>query len=172
MIRYALAPGEPELDPYQYWSKRDPSWHFVMSRLRGVHPDDVDRVIDKAVDDLLDSNIPLSQGTKQYIKEDRHARADPKRRERNRDRALAFGIVSQLGWLVELLRDADFKDAKTRAEEYLAVLWRAIVRQDRNRSRFSSGPALAAWLRHHRDPTKITPKMSCQRGPSEHSGES
>jgi dethiobiotin synthase len=64
------------------------------------------------------------------------------------------------------------KDAKTRAAEYLAVLWRKIVQQDRGRWRFSSGPALAAWLRRHRDPTKHPPKMSCQRGPSEHSDES
>ncbi len=63
LIRYALAPGEPGIDLDQYWRKRDPSWHFVMARLRGVHPNDVDRVIDEAVDDLLDSPIPLSQHT-------------------------------------------------------------------------------------------------------------
>ena len=71
LIRYALAPGEPGIDLDEYWRKRDPSWHFVMARLSGVHPDDVDRVIDEAVDDLLDSNIPLSQDTRQFIKADR-----------------------------------------------------------------------------------------------------
>jgi hypothetical protein len=181
LIRYALAPGEPGIDPDQYWRKRDPSWHFVMARLRGVPPDDIDRVIDKAVDDLLDSNIPPSQGTKQFIKADRQKARDPKRRERDRDRALALTIAGQLDSLTELLafgpggalrafpRDSGFKDARTRAAEYLAVLWRKIVQEDRGRSRFSSGPALAAWLRRHRDPTENTPKMSCQRERSEHS---
>ena len=133
-------------------------------------------MIDKAVDDLLDSDIPLSQGTRQYIKEDRHARADPKRREHERDRALALLPVSLIGSRLLACRrsccdDAGFKDAKTRAAEYLAGHWRKIVQQDRGRSRFSSGPALTAWLRRHRDPTKNTPKMSCQRGRSEHSDE-
>jgi hypothetical protein len=176
LIRYALAPGDPGIDLDQYWRKRDPSWHFVMGRLHGVHPDDIDRVVDEAVDDLLDSNIPLSQGTRQFIKEDRQQARDPKRRERDRDRALALAIAGQLDWLTELLafgpgRDAGFKDARTRAAEYLAVHWRKIVQEDRGRSRFSSGPALAAWLRRHRDPTENTPKMSCRRACSEYSDE-
>jgi hypothetical protein len=176
LIRYALAPGEPGIDLDQYWRGRGSSWHFVMARLRGVHSDDIDRVIDEAVDDLLDSNIPLSQGTRRFIKEDRQQARDPKRRESNRDRALAFAIAGQLDSLTELLafgpgRDAGFKDARTRAAEYLAVLWRKIIQEDRGRSRFSSGPALAAWLRRHRDPTQNTPKMSCQRERSEHSDE-
>jgi len=154
LIRYALAPGDPGIDVNQYWRKRDPSWHFVMARLRGVPPDDIDRVIDEAVDDLLDSNIPLSQITKQFIKADRQKARDPKGWERTRDGVLALAIASQLVWLTELLaRHAGFKDARTRAAEYLAVHWRKIVREDRGRSRFSSGPALAAWLRRHRDPT-------------------
>jgi hypothetical protein len=168
MIRYAWT-GGLTFDLSQHW-KRDPSWQFVMTRLEGVPANDWDRVIDEAIDELLDTDIPLSQGTRQYLKQDRHARADPKRWEHDRDRILALCISDQLRWLVELLRDAGLKDAKTRAEEYLAVLWRPIVRQDRNRSRFSSGPALAAWLRRHRDPTKNIPKMSCQRGRSEDSG--
>lgn len=170
MIRYAWT-GGLTFDLSQTW-KQDPSWQFVITRLEGVPANDWDRVIDKAIDDLLDTNIPLSQGTKQYIKEDRHERADPKRREHDRDRILARCIASELDRLVELLRDAGFKDAKTRAAEYAAGHWRKTVQQDRGRSRFSSGPALAAWLRRHRDPTKNTPKMSCQRGRSEHSDES
>jgi hypothetical protein len=154
LIRYALAPGDPGIDLDQYWRKRDPSLHFVMARLRGVHPHDVDREIDEAIDDLLDTNIPLSQSTKQFIKEDRQQARDPKRRERNRDRALALIIASQLDRLTELLaRHAGFEDARTRAAEYLAVHWRKIVQKVSGRSRFSSGPALAAWLRRHRDPT-------------------
>jgi hypothetical protein len=144
MIRYAWT-GGLTFDLSQYW-KRDPSWQFVMTRLESVHPDDVDRVIDEAIDELLDSDIPLSRNTKQYIKEDRHARVDPKRRERNRDRALAFIIVDQVNWLENLLEAADFKDAKTRAEEYLARHWRKVAMED-GRSRFSSGPALNAWVR-------------------------
>jgi len=169
MIRYAWT-GGLTFDLSQTW-KQDPSWQFVMTRLKGVPANDWDRVIDEAIDELLDSNIPLSQGTRQYIKEHRHTtRADLKRREHDRDRILANCIAYELDRLVELLHDAGFKDAKTRAAEYLAGHWRKIVKQDRNRSRFSSGPALAAWLRRHRDPTKNTPKMSCQRGRSEHSG--
>jgi hypothetical protein len=152
LIRYALAPGDPEIDLDQYW-ERDPSLHFVMGRMRGVHSDDIDRVIDQAVDDLLDSNIPLSQFTKQFIKADRQKARDPKRWERTRDRTLALTIASRLDWLTGLLAHAGFKDARTRAAEYLAVHWRKIVQEDRGRSRFSSGPALAAWLRRHRDPT-------------------
>jgi hypothetical protein len=105
LVRYALAPGEPGIDLDQYWGKRDPSWHFVMARLSGVHPDDVDRVIDEAVDDLLDSNIPLSQSTRQFIKADRQQARDAKLRERNRDRALALNIAGQLDWLTKLGRE-------------------------------------------------------------------
>jgi hypothetical protein len=170
MIRYAWT-GGLTFDLSQHW-ERDPSWQFVMTRLEGVPANDWDRVIDEAIDELLDTDIPLSQGTRQYLKEDRHARADPKRREHDRDRILALCISGQLPWLVELLRDAGFKDEKTRAAEYLAGDWRKIVRQDRGRSRFSSGPALTTWLRRHRDPTKNTLKMSCQRGRSEYSDES
>jgi hypothetical protein len=144
MIRYAWT-GGLTFDLSQYW-KRDPSWQLVMTRLEGVPANDWDRVIDEAIDELLDGDIPLSRNTKQYIKEDRHARVDPKRRERNRDRALAFIIVDQVNWLENLLEAADFKDAKTRAEEYLARHWRKVAMED-GRSRFSSGPALNAWVR-------------------------
>ena len=68
LIRYAPAPGDPGIDLDQCWRERDPSWHFITARLRDVHPGDIDRVIDEAVDDLLDSNIPLSQITKRFIK--------------------------------------------------------------------------------------------------------
>ena len=71
MIRYAWT-GGLTFDLSQTW-KQDPSWQFVITRLEGVPANDWDRVIDKAIDDLLDTNIPLSQGTKQYIKEDRHS---------------------------------------------------------------------------------------------------
>jgi len=165
VIRYAWT-GGLTIDLDQIWSN-EPSWQFIMARLKGVHPDDFDRAIDKAVDDLLDSDIALSRRTKQYLKADRHARADPKRRERGRDRALAFVLADGLSWLTDLLKG--YNDAKTRAAEFLAYQWREIER-DRGRSRFSSGPALAAWLRRHLDPTKNAPKMSCQRGRSEHSG--
>jgi hypothetical protein len=125
-----------------------------MARLRGVHPDEFDRRIDEAVLDLLDSNIPLSQATKHFIKADLQKVRDPKGWEPNRDRVLAFTIAGRLRWLTELLaRNAGFKDPRTRAAEYLALHWRKIVHDDRRRSRFSSGPALAAWLRRHRDPT-------------------
>jgi hypothetical protein len=150
--------GRLTVDRSQTW-KQDPSWQFVMTRLEDVPANDWDRVIDKAVDDLLDSNIPLSQDTRQYIKEDRHARADPERRERNRDRALASTIASELDWLAKLLSDAGHKDAKTRAAKYLAGFWRKIVQQDRGRWRFASGRALTMWLRRHRGVTKNTPKM-------------
>jgi hypothetical protein len=171
MIRYAWT-GGLTFDLSQTW-KQDPSWQFVMTRLEGVPANDWDRVIDKAIDDLLDTDIPLSQGTKQYIKEDRHTtRADLKRREHDRDRILAHCIAYELDRLVELLHDAGFTDPRTRAAEFLCGHWRKVVKQDRDRKRFSSGPALTKWLeRQHRDPTKSTPKMSCQRGPSEHSGE-
>jgi hypothetical protein len=76
LIRYALAPGEPGIDLDQYWRKRDPSLHFVMARLRGVRPDDVDGRIDEAFDDLLDSNIPPSQATKQFIKAPSRQKSD------------------------------------------------------------------------------------------------
>jgi hypothetical protein len=170
MIRYAWT-GGLTIDLDQIWSKA-PSWQFVMTRLKGVPANDWDRVIDKAIDDLFDTDIPLSQGTRQYLKEDRHTtRADLKRREHNRDRILAHCIAYELDRLVDLLHDAGFKDARTRAAEYLAGHWRKVVWQDRGRPRFSSGPALTAWLRRQPGPTKNTPKMSCQRGPSEHSDE-
>jgi hypothetical protein len=170
MIRYAWK-GGLTFGFSQTW-KQDPSWQFVMTRLEGVPANDWDRVIDKAIDDLLDTDISLSQGTRQYLKEGRHTtRADMKRREDDRDSILAYCIARDLNGLEELLHDARFKDARTRAAEYLAGHWRKTVQQDRDRKRFSSGPALTTWLRRH-DPTKSTLKMSCQRGPSEHSDES
>jgi hypothetical protein len=147
VVRYALAPGDPEIDLDRHWERRDPSWQFVMDRLKGVKPDDVDRVTDEVIDELFDSDILLSRNTKQFIKEDRHERADPKRRQRNRDRALAIVISGQVSWLENLLRAWNFTAAKTRAEEYLARQWRETVKQDRRSSRFSSGPALNAWVR-------------------------
>jgi hypothetical protein len=146
MIRYAWT-GGLSFDLSQT-GKRDPSWQFVVTRLKGVPANDWDRVFDKAIDDLLDTDIPLSQGTRRYIKEDRHTtRADLKRRENDRDRILAYCIAKDLNGLEELLRGAGFKDARTRAAEYLAGHWRKVVQQDRGRSRFSSGPALDAWVR-------------------------
>jgi hypothetical protein len=170
VIRY-VATGGLTIDLDQYWSKVDPSWQLIMTRTRGVPPNDWDRAIKAIIKELLKTATPLGPYTRAYL--DAFCvelDPDPKRREHDRDRALAFVIAGQLGWLVELLDD--YKDAKTRAAEYLADLWRKIVQQDRGRSRFSSGPALTTWLRRHRDPTKTTPKMSCQRGRSEHSDES
>jgi hypothetical protein len=147
VVRYALAPGDPEIDIDQYWKRRDPSFKFILDRLNGVKSDDWDRAIDEAIDALLDSDIPLSRGTKLYLKEDRHERADSKRRQRNRDRARAVVINGQVDWLEQLLRDADFTDARTRAQDYLAHLWRKIEQQEgRARSRFSSGRALHTWV--------------------------
>jgi hypothetical protein len=175
LIRYALAPGEPAIHLDQYWSKIDPSWQLIMTRTRGVQPNDWDRAVKAIIKELLKTGTPpLGPYTRAYL--DAFCvelDPDPKRREHEQDRALTIVITGHLSWLVELLGDADFKGAnKTRAAEYLAGHWRKIVQQDRGRSRFSSGPALTTWLRRHRDPTKTTPKMSCQRGRSEHSDES
>jgi hypothetical protein len=173
MIRY-VATGGLTIDLDQYWSKVDPSWQLIMTRTRGVPPNDWDRAVKAIITELLKTGTPpLGPYTRAYL--DAFCvelDPDPKRRERERDRALAICIAGQLGWLVELLGDADFKAANTRAAEYLASHWRKIVQQDSGHSRFSSGPALTTWLRRHRDPTKTTPKMSCQRGRSEHSDES
>jgi hypothetical protein len=169
MIRYAWRTPAPDvIDLNNYWAKRDPSLHFVMSRVQGIHVDDWDRALTQAIDELLDTDIPLSRYTKEYIKY--HRQVDTKRRKIDLDRSLAFVMVAEMKWLEDLLRDAGFADAKTRAEEYLARHWRKIVRQDRGRWRFSSGPALSAWLRRH-DPTKSPPKMSSAREPSKRSSE-
>jgi hypothetical protein len=146
IIRYAWT-GGLTFDLDQYWSKRDPGWHVVMSRLEGVPPDDVDRVIDQALDELLASNTPLGPYTRAYIAEDRRTRVDPKRRKRNQDRALASVIAGQVNWLACLLRDAEFSDPRMRARAYLAPRWRKIVQENRGRSRFSSDRALDQWLR-------------------------
>jgi hypothetical protein len=170
VIRYAWTGGLT--DPDQYWSKVDPSWQLIMTRTRGVPSNDRDRAIKANIKELLKTATPLGPLTRAYL--DAFCvelDPDPKHAEHEQDRALALCIDSHLRWLVELLRDAGFKDAKTQAAEYVAGHWRKSVQQDRGRWRFSSGPALAAWLRRHRDSTKNTPKMSCQRGPSEHSDE-
>jgi hypothetical protein len=163
MVRYVpkalLARDEINLD--DYWRKRDPSLHFVMSRLKGVSVNDWDRKIDEALKDLLDTDIPPSQDIKQLIKA--RYQPVPKQRERDQDRALASVINAEVEWLTELLADAGYTDAKTRADACAALHWRKVVHQDRGRWRFLSGEALAAWMRRHRDPTKSTSKMSCAR---------
>jgi hypothetical protein len=165
-VRYVskayLAPYGIDLE--DYLCKRDPSWHFVMSRLPGN--DWSDRAIQQAIGELLDTGIPLSQETRQFIKDRYVCPPALKQRERDQDRVLASVINDEVEGLTELLADAGFTDAKTRAESYLAPHWRKVVQQDRKRSRFSSGEALAAWLRRHRDPTESAPKMSCARGRS------
>jgi hypothetical protein len=145
MIRYAWT-GGLTFDLSQYWSK-DPSWQFVMDRLGGVPANDWACVIQQAIDDLLDADIPLSRNVKQYIKYDRHARSDPKRRKRDQERTLASVINGQVKWLTALLADADFADAKTRAQAYLAPRWRKVVQDNHDRGRFSSGRALDQWVR-------------------------
>jgi hypothetical protein len=113
---------------------KDPSWHFVRSRLSDV--DDYDRVID----DLLDTDIPLSRKVRQYIKDNYRC---AKRRESNRKRQVALIIRTCVDRLADWLRD-DFRDPKTRAEEYYARHWRKVFGGG-----FSSGPALNTWMRKH-----------------------
>ena len=114
----------------QLWSK-DPSWYFVRSRLRGA--DDCDRVID----DLLDTDIPLSRKVRRYIKDNYRC---AERRERNRKRSLALIISHEVDRLADRL-SADFTNPKTRAQEYLARHWREVFGKG-----FSSGRALHAWV--------------------------
>jgi hypothetical protein len=144
VIRYALATGDGPSDLSQYWSKRDAGWDFVMSRLQGVHVDDFDRTLDQAIDELLDTNITAGPYTRAYIKYDRHARVNPKRRAHDQKRALASSIDAAVKWLTDLLQDAGFVDAKMRAEAFMASHWRKVVN---GRSRFATGPALNTWLR-------------------------
>jgi hypothetical protein len=146
MIRYAWT-GGLTFDPDQYWKRRDPSWHFVMERLRGVAPNDWDRVIAQAIGELIDRRIPLGEYTLHYIKDRHVCPPDPKRRARDQKRTLASVIDDQVNWLAGLLTDAGYTDATTRAREYLAPKWREIVKQDCGRWRFSNGEALRQWLR-------------------------
>jgi hypothetical protein len=169
VIRYALAPDHG-IDPGQYWKHLDPSWQFVMDRLRGVHPNDADRAIQQAIGDMVDAGIPPGRYTMGYVKDRYVCPAAPKDREKERDGALAFVITHELKWIEGLLKDR-YKDPKTRAAAYVAPHWRKVVEEDDGRPRFNSGEALSAWLRRH-DPTKSTLKMSCARGPSERSSES
>ena len=122
---------------------KDPSWHFVRSRLRDW--DDYDRVID----DLLDTDIPLSRKVKQHIK-DNYKCAE--RRERNRNQSLALIISHEVDRLADLLR-ADFDDPKTRAEEYYARHWRKVFGGG-----FLSGHALSMWVRRHMTSQKTPQK--------------
>jgi hypothetical protein len=122
---------------------KDPSWHFVRSRLSDV--DDYDRVID----DLLDTDIPLSRKVRQYIKDNYRC---AERRESNRKRSVALIISHEVDRLADLLRD-DFTDPKTRAQEYLARHWRKIFGEG-----FSSGRALNMWVRRHMTSQKTPQK--------------
>jgi hypothetical protein len=147
MIRYAWTGGGLTFDLDQYWKRRDPSWHFVMERLRGVAPNDWDRVIAQAIGELIDRRIPLGEYTLHYIKDRHVCPPDPKRRARDQERTLASVIGDQVKWLAGRLKDAGYTDATTRAEKYLAPRWREIIKQDCGRGRFSSGEALRVWLR-------------------------
>jgi hypothetical protein len=146
MIRYAWT-GGLTFDLDQYWKRRDPSWHFVMERLRGVAPNDWDRVIAHAIGELIDRRILLGEYTLHFIKDRHVSPPDPKRRARDQERTLAAVIGDQVKWLAGLLKDAGYMDAKTRALKYLAPRWREIGKQDCGRGRFSSGEALRVWLR-------------------------
>jgi hypothetical protein len=133
---------------------KDPSWHFVMSRER----DDCDRVID----DLFDTDIPLSRRVRQYIKDNYRC---PERRESNRKWSVALIIATTVDRLADWLRD-DFRDPKTRAEEYLARHYRKVFGKG-----FSSGPALKTWVRKHVDMSENAPKRSGAHRRSERSDE-
>ena len=138
----------------QLWSK-DPSRHFIKSRLRDW--DDYDRVID----DLFDTDIPLSRKVRQYIKDNYRC---AERRESSRKRELALIIAMSVDRLADRLRDVDFKDPKTRAEEYLARHWREVFGGG-----FYSGPALNVWVRKSLDPSENALKRSGAHGRSERS---
>jgi hypothetical protein len=173
VIRYALAPGDPEIDLDRldrYWRKVDPSFKFILDHLNGVRPDGWDCAIQQAVADLLlgTGMPPLSAATKQFVTDRYVCPPDPKRRERDQDRVRASVISGQVNWLENLLRHAGFTDARTRARAYLAPRWYKVVKEEGGRPRFNSGEALSAWLRRH-DPTKSTLKMSRARGRSERS---
>jgi hypothetical protein len=157
MIRYALAPGDG-IDTDQYWMRRDPSWHFVLARLKGVDPNDWDRVIQQAIGDLIDAGIPLGRYTMAYIKGRFLFPPDPKDREEDQDQILAHVIAHEVGWLTDLLHD------KQRAQAYAAHHWRKVAH-----GRFSSGPALNMWLR--RALNKKHRKMLSAHGRSERSDE-
>jgi hypothetical protein len=149
MIRYVqkalLEP--PGIDLDDYWRKRDPSWQFVMERLKGVPSNDWDRAIQQAIKDLFKTNIPPGPYTKAYL-EAFYVDPDSRRRKRDQERALASVIAAEVDWLTKLLTEPKkFADAKTRAQAYLAPRWRKIVLDDRGRGLFSSGRALDQWLR-------------------------
>jgi hypothetical protein len=143
-------------DPF--YAPSDLGVQFILARVRDVGTDNFGRVLDGAVNDLLGTSIPLSPVIRHLIKGDRQTARDPKRREHGDDAALAFAVENHVRFIAELLRDAGYTDAQTRAAKHAAAHWRKIARQD-GRARFTSGRALTMWLRRHRGITENTPKM-------------
>ena len=123
MIRYAWK-GGLTLDLDQYWNKCDPSWQYIMDRTDGVPPSDWIVRSGKQSRTCCEANIPLGPYTQAYIEAILRVPADPKRRARDQERTLASVIDGQVNWLAGLLTDAGYKDATTRAREYLAPHWR------------------------------------------------
>jgi hypothetical protein len=156
-VRSFGAPGDG-IDISQYWMRRDPSWHFVLARLKGVDPNDWDRVIQQAIKDLFRTDIPVGPYTKAYLEAFCVCPPDPKDREDDQDQTLAHVIVHEVDWLTDLLDD------KQRAQAYAAHHWRKVAR-----GRFSSGPALNMWVR--RALNKKHPKMLSAHGRSKRSDE-
>ena len=116
---------------------------------------DADRVFAEAIDDLLDTDIPLSPSIKHVIKSDRLNARNPKRRKHNKDAALAYVIAHFVRFVEGVLRDAGYKkEAKGRAEKYAAKHWRDVMQKG-----FSSDRAVKMWLWHRRGITKSTPNL-------------
>ena len=118
---------------------------------------------------ICSTQHPAEPSIRQFIKGDRQNARDPKRRERNKDGALAYAIARIISVrLRALLRDAGYKDAQTRAAEYA----RRPLAQD-HRSKIVAAraspvaAALTMWLRRHRGgdkkhPENVTPPQALE----------
>jgi hypothetical protein len=118
--------GEPPPEPLYYF-KQEPDMEFLLTRIQGVlAPEEFDRVLYKAIDDLLDTDIPLSSRTiRQLLRVvlGRLHSPDPKAEEHRRALIKAEVIGGDLDVAIALKRRQGVRRPVYEAKAEVAKHW-------------------------------------------------
>jgi len=118
--------GEPPPEPLFYF-KEAPDWVFLMTRIQGVlAPEEFDRALYKAFEDLLDTDIPLSSRTARELLKGLLGRLhspDPQAEEHRRALMKAVVMGADLDVAIALKRRQGVRRPAKEAKDEVAKHW-------------------------------------------------
>jgi hypothetical protein len=113
-----------DLDDLRDLGELEPDQHFLLTRVQGIRdPEEAERAWYQAIDDLLDTDIPLSSRTRQLLKLSRLRHPDPQAEKRQRRLMEAKVMGADLDLAIALKRRQGISRAVAEAKAEVAKHW-------------------------------------------------